>query len=278
MSQPLVISHGSCFDGFTAAWIADKRWRTGAHDARPEHFFATYGKPAPLVTQVRGRHVLMVDFSYPRPVIEVMAHEAETLIILDHHKTAEAELAGLDYALFDMKRSGAALAWDVLTGGEPRPPIVEYVQDRDLWTQALPKTHEVTAWMSSVKMEFSSWDLLAEEIACGIAAQKGAAVVAYIEQYGRKARAEVTFEEVGGYKVPCINLPYMNCSEHVGELLKEHPDAAFAAGYFRRGDGRWQFSLRSRPGYDVAEIAKWYGGGGHAQAAGFDVLVLPWEV
>lgn len=278
MNEPLVISHGSCFDGFTAAWIADKHWRPAGPGVSPEHFFATYGKPAPLVTQVRGRHVLMVDFSYPRPVVELMATVAMSLIVLDHHKTARADLEGLGYALFDEKRSGAAIAWDVLTRGKPRPALVDYVQDRDLWTNSLPQTHEVTAWMSAVKMDFLSWDLLAEEVSCGIAAQKGASVLAYIEQYGRKARAEVTFEEVGGYKVPCINLPYMNCSEHVHELLNEHENVAFAVGYFRRGDGRWQFSLRSRPGFDVSEIAKWYGGGGHAQAAGFEVLVLPWEV
>ena len=31
----------------------------------------------------------------------------------------------------------------------------------------------------------------------------------------------------------------------------------------------WQYSLRSRSDFDVSEIAKKFGGGGHAKAAGF---------
>ena len=69
----------------------------------------------------------------------------------------------------------------------------------------------------------------------------------------------------------------MNCSEHVGRLLEKNPDALFAAGYFQRADRKWQFSLRSREGFDVSEVAKKYGGGGHAPAAGFEVTILPWE-
>ena len=81
--------------------------------------------------------------------------------------------------------------------------------------------------------------------------------------------------------MPTINLPYMNCSDHVNRLLLESwPDlgAQVAAGYFRRGDGKWQFSLRSTAPFDCSEIAKRFGGGGHPQAAGFTVDRLPWEV
>lgn len=53
-----------------------------------------------------------------------------------------------------------------------------------------------------------------------------------------------------------------------GELAKERP---FGACYFDRQDGKRQWSLRSRDGgADVSEIAKRHGGGGHAQAAGFE--------
>src|SRR5512143_3990067 len=99
-----------------------------------------------------------------------------------------------------------------------------------------------------------------------------------MKQYGTKALAEARPELIGGYVVPCVNLPYMNCSEYVGRLLTQSgPTVPFAAGYFRRGDGMWQFSLRSRPGFDCSAVAQSFCGGGHPQAAGFQVARLPWE-
>ena len=69
-------------------------------------------------------------------------------------------------------------------------------------------------------------------------------------------------------------MPYQNASEMRSVLLDRHPDCVFAAGYFQRADVRWQFSLRSRSDFDVSSVAKRYGGGGHAGAAGFDVASL----
>ena len=44
----------------------------------------------------------------------------------------------------------------------------------------------------------------------------------------------------------------------------------FSATFFIRADGKRVWSLRSREGgIDVSVIAKAHGGGGHAQAAGF---------
>lgn len=217
-----------------------------------------------------------------------------------------------DRIIFDMERSGAGLAWDYLSqevayGGwhrtcpacgasghidctthpsnfnlhHPgcelaRPWLVNYVEDRDLWRLALPGTREVSAYIASLPMTFEEWDTLSAT-PWKTVADKGAAVQRYIDTYGAKAREMARVEEISGHRVPTINLPYMNCSEHVGALAEEYPDAPFAAGYFRRADGRWQFSLRARAGFDVSEVAKVFGGGGHAGAAGFDVAILPWE-
>ena len=55
-----------------------------------------------------------VDFSYSRPILETMAAETKNLLILDHHITAEQSLAGLPYAYFDMKKSGAVLGLSLI--------------------------------------------------------------------------------------------------------------------------------------------------------------------
>lgn len=290
-AKPLVIYHKDCFDGITAAWVFRCYFGPGGCDFHP----ASYGTPPPDVTE---RVVYVVDFSYPAGHMLDLAMQSRRFVVLDHHKTAEAALAGLpdelarvrpgmlDEVIFDMARSGAGLAWDYLFGNAgaipaslsvARPWLVDYIEDRDLWRQALPRTREVSAYIASLPMTFEEWDTLSAT-PWKTVADKGAAVQRYIDTYGAKAREMARVEEISGHRVPTINLPYMNCSEHVGALAEEYPDAPFAAGYFRRADGRWQFSLRSRDGFDVSEVAKGFGGGGHAGAAGFDVASLPWEV
>jgi len=272
--NPLVIYHKDCFDGFTAAWAFQQ-----LVGGPIEYHAALYGSDPPDVSR---RNVWILDFSYPRAVMEQIVAACRSLHVFDHHKTAEAALDGLvvpdGEVVFDMERSGAGITFDVLSDGRDRPWLINYVEDRDLWRRALPNSDLVSAWIAAQPMTFGAWDQLYDEgenaaISSGIAVQK------YIAQYGRKARAEMRSETIAGHIVPTMNLPYMNCSEHIGVLLKEALDrsAPFAAGYFRRRDGRWQFSLRSGPDFDVSEVAKQFGGGGHAGAAGFEVEVLPWE-
>ncbi len=86
--MPICIYHGNCADGFTAAWAV---WLTLTPLGGVELYPGVYGEDPPDVT---GRDVIMVDFSYKRPVIEAMASTCRTMLILDHHKTAEADLAG----------------------------------------------------------------------------------------------------------------------------------------------------------------------------------------
>lgn len=289
MSVPLVIHHGSCFDGVGAAWVF-KELRGDA-----EFFAARYGKEPPSVA---GRDVWIVDFSYPRATLEQMLGEANSLLVVDHHKTAQEALTGFANAVFDMDRSGCGLLWDYLVFGAicvcescgasgyrdehhhsgcpvRRPWLVNYIEDRDLWRQALPNTREVSAWVAAQPYDPDAYaQVFAEGFDAAVAA--GRAVERYIEKYGQAAAAHARTEALAGFTVPTVNIAYMNCSEHLARMLEQNPDAPFVASYFRRDDGRWQFSLRSRPGFDVSAVAKEFGGGGHVCAAGFDVAALPW--
>lgn len=82
----LVIFHNPCTDGFGAAWAAWHAWG----DA-PEYIGAAYGEAPP---NVEGKNVLIVDFSYPKAVLETMAGSATSIVVLDHHKSAAADLGG----------------------------------------------------------------------------------------------------------------------------------------------------------------------------------------
>jgi uncharacterized protein len=260
MKQRLVIYHANCIDGFTAAWVAWLKYG----DEDTEYLPASYGDPSPPVA---GRDVLIVDFSYPREVLEVMKTSSKSLLVLDHHKTAQEALAGLAYTRFDMKRSGAGLTWDTIWGN-PRHWLVDYVEDRDLWAFKLESSKEVNAWIGACKREsFAEWSRLAKE-GCIVAESRGRSVLQYVDQYVSEMCAQARTIRFEGYNVPIVNAPYIGISDLVGKLAET---AAFAIGWFQRGDGLYAYSLRSQglDGIDVSEIAKRHGGGGHKHSAGF---------
>lgn len=266
--KTLVIYHAGCWDGFCAAWVL----RGAFPDA--EFHAAHYGTEPP---DVAGRDVFVVDFSYKRPVMLAIAAAARSLTVLDHHKTAEADLAGLPAecnglygvapnVVFKMDRSGGRLAWEYLHGAEPSPWLVDYTEDRDLWRHALPNSREVNAALRSYPLDFAEWERLSALDPASLVAE-GAAILRaerqVIDTHVRNAR-EV---ELGGHRVLCCNATTL-FSEIAGELAVGRP---FGACYFDRADGKRQWSLRSRDGgVDVSEVAKRFGGGGHRNAAGFE--------
>lgn len=293
MNKPLCIYHGNCADGFTAAWAVWKRFG----DAWDYHA-GVYQNPPP---DVFLRDVVFVDFSYKRDVVEAMRKRANSILILDHHKSAAEDLAyrggnfGIDltkytgaltwerhmenvtqdmcegvhdsvYCLFDMERSGAAIAWDFFHPDDARPQLVAYVQDRDLWKFDKPFSREVNACVFSYPYSFAAWDELYRTPIDALAAQ-GAA----IERKHHKDVAELVaaFKRrmtIGGHEVWAANLPYTLTSDAGHMMAKGEP---FAACYWDTPEGR-VFSLRSTDdGMDVSEIAKAYGGGGHRNASGF---------
>lgn len=312
MSKTICIYHGNCADGFTAAWAV---WK--ALGDQVEFVPGVYGAEPP---DVEGADVIMVDFSYKRPVLETMAIKARSILVLDHHKTAAADLNGFpppvglgptgpapaDYGvvdvsagyypdvmadhsrlcnapsavhvIFDMDRSGAQIAWDFFHPAVPRPALVDYVADRDLWRFDLPRSRDIAAWMFSHDYSFRTWDRLA---ACldgprlDDAMNEGAAIERkHHKDIGELVRVTRREMVIGGHRVPVANLPYTMASDAAGQMAE---DAPFAACYYDRPGAR-VFSLRSRGdgGLDVSTIAASYGGGGHRNAAGFQAPV-GWE-
>lgn len=274
-TKPLIIYHGNCADGFSAAWCF---WRKYGADA--DYVAGVYQQDPPDVT---GRDVYLVDFSYKRPVIEQMLKVANSVMLIDHHKTAIEDLEPLfmqdswtgepkQLAYFvDLNRSGATLAWDYLFPDEERPLLLGHIEDRDLWCFKLPGTREIQAFVFSYEYTFELWDKLMS--ADQVELLKMTAAGAAIERKHHKDIAELVAVckrrlVIGGHDVPVASLPYTLVSDAAHLMAQGEP---FAACYWDTAEGR-VFGLRATDdGLDVAEIAKQYGGGGHAKAAGFKV-------
>lgn len=257
----LCIYHKNCPDGLAAALVVYKK------DHTVEFMTAQYGDEPP---EVDNKDVIIVDFSYPREILLDMKEKAKSLFVIDHHKTAEEALAGLDFCLFDMDKSGAVLTWEYVFPNIPIPQLLLYVQDRDLWQWKLEKSKEVSAALRSYKPFFSEWEEFLDDFKIKKLWQDGEAILRYQHRQVEMALSHKLFPLVviGSYQVPCINSTHL-ISEIGNELCQDYP---FAACYFDTNDGKRVFSLRSSEnGIDVSVIAKQYGGGGHFHAAGFIV-------
>src|SRR5579864_9108380 len=164
----LCIYHANCADGFGAAWAVHRALGDGVgfvsakygeslvytsnhNEENKEETGILVGKFRNFLS-IKGKDILFVDFSAPLDDLRTMAKEARSVLVLDHHKTAQEDLDALEpfwhpysdliyntrgsellFANFDLDRSGAGLTWDYLHPNSPRPRIIDLIEDRDLW-------------------------------------------------------------------------------------------------------------------------------------------------
>lgn len=305
MTQTLVIYHGGCRDGFCAAWVVNKFKNSYTEDNpnKVEYIPAYYGQEPP---DCKDKDVIIVDFSYTSDKMLTILQQAKSLTWLDHHKTAEStakliednpQFAGIKFD-FDLNRSGAGIAWDFFFQNEPRPWLVDYVEDRDLWRKKLQATEEINSYIACLEFSFDVWDW-ASKMSIEEATDNGVIAQLKTEQYVREVCKNVYFVNFDGNRkpteaelnailndeprhydyenIPVVNIPQVDCSEVMDALLKLYPDSPFSLYWFRRPDGMYQYgmrSLRETHDFDVSSVAKLFGGGGHKNAAGFQLNYL----
>jgi len=258
-----VLYHAGCDDGFGAAYAI---WLKYGYQAK--YIPVQYGQDFPEVSP--GETVYVVDFSYPRDILQDIADRCK-LVVLDHHKTAMDDLVDLPFAHFDMNKSGAVLAWEYFHPNKPIPVLLEYVQDYDLWTKELLNTEENKAWRGSFNRTFERWQTMDLIVSRGNAWKTEGEAILRSEKMHIQRRVAQAFEvTIDSHVVLAVN-ETQYFSEVAGELAK-NTRYPFGACFFIRADGLKIWSLRSDRNlgdFDVSEVAKLRGGGGHRNAAGF---------
>jgi oligoribonuclease NrnB/cAMP/cGMP phosphodiesterase (DHH superfamily) len=276
----LVLAHGGCFDGFTSLWVAQL-----ARGDAAEYHEVFFNQPPPDVT---GRNVAIIDFAYDRETLEEMAEKAASIIVLDHHETNKKRLDGLPYAIFDMKRSGARLAYDWFESLLPDEMVgaadflTGFVQDRDLWQWKLQDSREVTAAMMTLEFDFEEWSSFANGLyndgsTYDDIVTRGRALRKLMARHVRQLAESARIGLVDQQPAWIANAPYIYASD-LGEFLSGEPGPGVAAIWRYNHEKReLNVSLRAskESNVNVALIAEARGGGGHARAAGFEMNVPP---
>jgi oligoribonuclease NrnB/cAMP/cGMP phosphodiesterase (DHH superfamily) len=281
-NKALVLYHANCTDGFASAWAFSKT-RAEAYE-HVKYLPVSYGKGLEQVpVPDKNTDVFILDFSFNRDDLQNLSQRACSVLILDHHKTAQADLSDWKECpenveiVFDMNRSGAGITWDYFTR-HPRPKIIDYVEDRDLWKFTLQASVEMNAPILLLPFgDFEAFDKMAERIEIdpdGVVAAGELLIEqkdTYVKHIVGIAR-ECSFELTDGTitKGLCSNCTFQFASD-VGNKLAEK-SGTFGATYFTDAEGNAVWSLRSNGEFDVSAIAKMFGGGGHRNAAGFKLF------
>jgi oligoribonuclease NrnB/cAMP/cGMP phosphodiesterase (DHH superfamily) len=265
MENTTVLYHADA-DGFGAAFAIWLRLHDNAH-----YIAVQYGQPVPEIPEGTTK-LYIVDFSYKREICEELSSKYD-LCIYDHHKTAEAELEGLAYATFDMSKSGCVMTWEAFHD-DPIPLILQYTQDYDLWKFELPDSKKINLYVQSLPHNFATWGCHLSSSFLHEAREAGVAIerfrdgqVTHALKSVRMMRFFVSDDGDHEWEVPVVNAT-TNIAEIGNVLCAEYPDAPFSASYCDRTDVR-TYSLRSIGDFDVSEVARMFGGGGHKNAAGF---------
>jgi oligoribonuclease NrnB/cAMP/cGMP phosphodiesterase (DHH superfamily) len=254
----LVIYHAGCSDGFGAAYAA---WKLLGN--KSEYFYAKHGFGPP---DVKGKHVVIADFSYDRETTLKMIDDAASLVILDHHKSAAERLVGIPNLHFDNNHSGCILSWNYFHPDKEPPKFLRYIEDRDLWRFSLPYSKEFSSAFDMVPFEFSDFDDFIDDSVIDDAITRGKYILAYEKTVINKICEYAAKRTWRGKRALVVNSSHA-MSEIGGKLS---PDCDFAViWYFDHESQQTKVSFRSfYDEIDVSAIAQEYGGGGHAKAAG----------
>lgn len=277
--------HAPCTDGSMCAAIALKA------GINPHALHAYVHGETKVEILTSGSTVVFADCCPSSKIISTLLDEQVKVYVFDHHKTAMPTLQAFHgrrffNCSFSLEKCGAQIVWENLFPGLPMPLIVDYVADRDLWKFLLLGSKEVSAKVGLLTIH----DLIGhlpelpllhdrrqEEAdrqyrAIEDLKQQGTIILEYQNTQVQRALPRV---RIGMFKTLSWRIALLNSTTVVSELgnylcrtMADEID--FAAIYFDT-DRHTKFSLRSIGDFDVSQIAARFGGGGHKNAAGFEI-------
>lgn len=275
--KTLVLYHKNCIDGWVAALMAYQA--LGSEDV--EYIPIQHHEEPPKFEEYDRVYIL--DYSvFPVPLNAVM---------LDHHKTAmekmrsivDEEIKGDRYfnvsdglingfrqqVLIDLSKSGARLAQEYFHG--PDHWIVDYAEDHDLWKFQLPNSKEVKAGFMTLPREdviknAQKW--FSAEF--GVVQVTGKTIVAYeqaiIGMLVANAMDLRIFSHGSYFDCKMVNTGQL-ISQIGHEICQKH-GVDNACMWFQVDNETIVVSVR---GKNARLIAESFGGGGHDNAAGFQL-------
>lgn len=242
-----------------------------------ELFEMNYGDPIPWQKIEDADQVVIVDFSLPYNDMLTVAEKSK-LVWIDHHKSSMGELEDIagDWAgVRSLDEAACVLTWQYYFPKLALPKAVLLIGDRDIWRWAEEQTGSFSEGLFYQDTDADNdalWAPLLDDDAnlLNQLIEQGsilrAAQLVIIERKVKNWGHEVEFE---GHRTLMIN------DRGQGEMGEHIANLGYEIGYcyidaMQAGKLITKVTLYSKV-VDVSIIAKKFGGGGHAGAAGFSI-------
>lgn len=284
----LVYYHENCWDGVCAAFLAKK-----ALEALPEtdtvYICSVQYNRAPDESVIMDvTEIYFVDFAPPPAFItylDTFYPHLKHIYIVDHHETAIKKYVGYDapdklnlFFSYDNSKSGTGLVASLFMNQELSSldnMIPALIQDRDLWKFEFEETQYFSRYLSLFEpnvriFEEQIWPIGFNSELMADAIETGRLLEVKYEKDLNYYLAKAVEISIDGHIGAAVNAPYELASDLGHRLAKKYQyGAVFQVDLV---DQTIKFSLRSnKGGFNVAELAAKYGGGGHQPAAGFSI-------
>ena len=272
----VVLYHNDCTDGFSAAWAAWKKFGSRAD-------YVGIGPGSEPLKGLKNKEIYMVDVMHPMQYLKKLIKNNKKFVVIDHHISNQKAFELVKKGLFDISHSGAVLAWKYFHSKVKVPKFLEYVEDMDLWRFKLSKTKEIISYLDMIDFDFKEWNRISKDLEISSGPSEYIKVGSLLLKYQDKVIERIISNHAEpvkffGHKTYAVNSPVFN-SQIGNALYKKLPPIGMV--WARSNNGSVHVSLRSNGMVDVSKLAaKFSGGGGHKQSAGFDVesrAKLPWK-
>ncbi len=272
----LIVYHGDCMDGATAAAllrVAVTEGKVLGRKVSLPNIDCIGVLPATTPSAAFNPEVsdvLFVDTCPTRGDWMRLVARLKNVLIWDHHQTSDASIPG---AVIDMHECAASLVFRTFWPHDEVLSMVRYIRDVDLFENLLPDTMAVRMVLQEVRTPVDARLLLAtfEDSFATIRARGEMLYQAHkarVDVHVGKA-AQMQLIGAGAVKVMAVRVDERGLASDVAnELARLHGCIGVA---FRGAGMGTVYTLRSVPGssIDVGRIAQGFGGGGHKHAAGF---------
>ncbi|AYV77006.1 MAG: DHH family phosphohydrolase [Barrevirus sp.] len=269
-----VIYHNPCSDGTAAGMAAWKYLKNKFPERQVIYKGMAMGQPPP--DDIKGKNLLICDYSYKKDVILDLLTKVNKLLIIDHHRSAEKDLQDIDnkYKIFDMKKSGATLTWSYFFPNTEMPLLFKYIEDRDIWTKKLVNTDDFASAFYILPHDFELYEkYLDENLLLSLINVTGPKYQELNAYYTDQAVSYSVpkFCKIKGkyYLVASVNTSILK-SDIGNKIFDKYPLIDFSISYsIYDSSNTTSISLRSTDKHaDVSKIATKFGAGGHRNASG----------
>ncbi|TEB17646.1 hypothetical protein C9890_0511 [Perkinsus sp. BL_2016] len=288
----LCVFHAPCPDGTAAAYAVGKAF------PQARFFGVNRGDcntDSWLPCGVEGKHVVLVDYVYPRALMEELLEKAARVIVVDHHQSELDFLEELSSKfatekfvyIYSDTFCAAVLAWKwLMPPDNPLPLVFKYICDNDTGTWDLSHSSDFRRGLDAISpivdcgecdfnRDFCRFD---EGVIYGRRFVMSRVVMGVIAWYVKEQLVGGDAQRFANRRLkvaPELVCRVLNTSNTSHSDLRKRWEAdefdLSLVYYYVDRLGYWKCSLRSndRERINVETIAKCFGGGGHAGAASF---------